>query len=61
VYQPFLREAYRTLVTEGVLFCKIADYIHHHQHQCAHVELIQAAMAAGFRTSDCIIKAHGKS
>lgn len=57
LYQPFLREAYRTLIAEGVLFCKIADYIHHHQYQWAHVELIQAATAEGFRACDCIIKA----
>jgi hypothetical protein len=57
LYQPFLHEAYRTLIPEGVLFCKIADYIHHHQYQWAHVELIQAATAVGFRACDCIIKA----
>ena len=56
LYPPFMREAYRTLVFEGVLFCKIADYIHHHQYQWAHVELIQAATAVGFRACDCIIK-----
>ena len=56
LYPPFMREAYRTLIVEGVLFCKIADYIHHHQYQWAHVELIQAATAVGFRACDCIIK-----
>lgn len=56
LYPPFMGEAYRLLIPEGVLFCKIADYIHHHQYQWAHVELIQAATNAGFRACDCIIK-----
>lgn len=56
LYPPFMREAYRVLIAEGVLFCKIADYIHHHRYQWAHVELIQAATAVGFRACDCIIK-----
>ena len=56
LYPPFMREAYRTLIPEGVLFCKIADYVHHHQYQWAHIELIQAATSQGFRACDCIIK-----
>jgi hypothetical protein len=56
LYPPFMKEAYRTLIPEGVLFCKIADYIHHHQYQWAHIELIQAATNEGFRACDCIIK-----
>jgi hypothetical protein len=55
-YPPFVNEAYRILKDEGVLFCKITDYIHHHRYQWAHVELIQAARQAGFRPCDCIIK-----
>lgn len=56
LYPPFMKEAYRTLIPEGVLFCKIADYIHHHQYQWAHIELIKAATDEGFRACDCIIK-----
>ncbi|MGH9929756.1 MAG: hypothetical protein ACREA9_11100 [Pyrinomonadaceae bacterium] len=56
LYPPFVAEAYRTLIVEGILLCKIADYVHGHQYQWAHVELIQAATAAGFRACDCIIK-----
>src|SRR5216117_1893113 len=56
LYPPFLSEAYRILISEGVLFCKIADYVHHHQYQWAHIELIQAATLVGFRPCDCIIK-----
>ena len=55
-YPPFLREALRVLKREGILLCKIADYIHDHQYQWAHVDFIQAASAAGFRACDCIIK-----
>jgi SAM-dependent methyltransferase len=55
-YPPFLREAYRVLKPEGILLCKIADYIHDHQYQWAHVDFIKAASVAGFRPCDCIIK-----
>ncbi|MGO9130520.1 MAG: hypothetical protein ACLQIS_12390 [Bryobacteraceae bacterium] len=55
-YPPFAREAYRVLRPEGVLFCKIADYVHNHRYQWAHVDLIQAAAAVGFQPCDCIIK-----
>jgi len=55
-YPPFVREAHRILKDEGVLFCKITDYIHHHQYQWAHVELIKAAIDTGFRACDCIVK-----
>jgi SAM-dependent methyltransferase len=55
-YPAFVREAYRVLRPEGVLLCKIADYIHNHRYQWAHVDLIQAAVAAGFQPCDCIVK-----
>jgi hypothetical protein len=51
-----LREAYYVLRPEGILLCKISDYIHDHQYQWAHVDFIQAASAVGFRPCDCIIK-----
>jgi hypothetical protein len=56
LYPPFAREAYRVLRAEGVLFCKIADYIHNHRYQWAHLEFVNAARAAGFTACDCIIK-----
>ena len=46
LYPAFVQEAYRVLKPEGILLCKITDYIHDHQYQWAHVELIQAATAA---------------
>jgi SAM-dependent methyltransferase len=55
-FPPFLREAYRVLRSEGILLCKIADYVHHHRYQWAHVELVVAARAAGFMPCDCIVK-----
>ena len=56
IYPPFLQEAFRVLRTEGVLLCKIADYVHNHRYQWAHVDLIHAAAAVGFQPCDCIIK-----
>ncbi|MGH9660323.1 MAG: hypothetical protein ACRD96_17370 [Bryobacteraceae bacterium] len=56
LYPAFVREAYRVLKLDGILLCKITDYIHNHQYQWAHVDLVQAATAVGFRACDCIIK-----
>ena len=56
MFPPFTREAYRVLRAEGILLCKIADYIHNHRYQWAHIELIRAAEAAGFCPCDCIVK-----
>ena len=55
-YPPFVTEAYRLLKPEGVLLCKITDYVHHHRYNWAHVDFIAAARNAGFRPCDCIIK-----
>lgn len=55
-YPPFLAEAYRVLRTEGILFAKIADYIHNHRYQWAHVDFVSAARATGFQPCDCIVK-----
>jgi SAM-dependent methyltransferase len=56
LYPPFVSEAFRVLRQEGILFCKIADYIHNHRYQWAHIEVVQAAVAAGFCACDCIVK-----
>jgi hypothetical protein len=56
LYPPFLREAFRVLKCEGVLFCKIADYVHNHRYQWAHLEVVRAAVETGFCPCDCIIK-----
>lgn len=56
LYPPFVKEAFRVLKPEGLLFCKIADYVHGHRFQWAHIALIEAAVAVGFTACDCIIK-----
>jgi SAM-dependent methyltransferase len=56
LYPPFAREAFRVLIPEGVLFCKIADYVHNHRYQWAHVAFLEAAVDSGFCACDCIIK-----
>jgi SAM-dependent methyltransferase len=56
LYPPFVAEAYRVLRPEGILLCKIADYIHGHCHHWAHIDVIQAAQAVGFCACDCIVK-----
>ena len=56
LYPPFAKEAHRVLRPEGVLFCKIADYVHGHRFQWAHIALIEAATAVGFTACDCIVK-----
>jgi SAM-dependent methyltransferase len=55
-YPRFLREAYRVLKPEGVLFCKITDYVHDHRYQWAHIDLTLAAREIGFCPCDCIVK-----
>jgi predicted methyltransferase len=56
LYPPFVSEAYRVLSLEGVLFCKVADYVHNHRYQWAHVALKEAAETIGFCACDCIVK-----
>ena len=56
MYPPFAAEAYRVLRPEGILLCKIADYIHGHRYQWAHLEFIEAARKVGFCPCDCIVK-----
>jgi SAM-dependent methyltransferase len=56
LYKPFCGEAYRVLRPQGILFCKIADYVHDHRYQWAHIEFTQTAIAAGFCACDCIVK-----
>lgn len=55
-YSAFMAEAWRLLVDDGVLLCKITDYIHNHRYQWAHIDLIRSGQDAGFTACDCIIK-----
>jgi SAM-dependent methyltransferase len=56
LYPPFVSEAFRVLRPEGILLAKIADYVHNHRYQWAHIEFSAAAASAGFQPCDCIIK-----
>lgn len=56
MYLPFVKEASRVLRPDGVLFCKVTDYVHNHRLQWAHIDLIQAAVTVGLRPCDCIVK-----
>lgn len=56
LYQAFAREAHRVLELEGVLFCKISDYVHNHRLQWAHLEMVEAASSVGLLPCDCIVK-----
>lgn len=55
-YPLFCAEAYRVLVPEGILFVKIADYIHNHRMQWAHFEVMKSALSVGFCACDMIVK-----
>lgn len=55
-YPAFMAEAWRVLIEEGLLLCKIVDYIHNHRYQWAHIDLIRAGQDVGFTACDCIIK-----
>jgi SAM-dependent methyltransferase len=55
-FPPFVKEAHRVLGTEGLLLCKITDYVHHHRYQWAHIDFINAAREAGLMPCDCIVK-----
>lgn len=55
-FPPFVKETFRVLRPEGILLCKIADYVHHHRYQWAHIDLINAAREAGLTACDCIVK-----
>ena len=37
-FPPFVGEAFRVLKSEGILLCKITDYVHHHRYQWAHID-----------------------
>lgn len=55
-FPPFVKEAFRILKPEGILLCKITDYVHHHRYQWAHIEFINAARKVGLIPCDCIVK-----
>jgi SAM-dependent methyltransferase len=56
LYKSFAKEAHRVLKPDGILFCKITDYIHNHRYQWAHIEMVEFASLAGLVPCDCIVK-----
>lgn len=56
MYPPFMLEAQRVLKPEGVLLCKITDYVHNHRMQWAHMDLVAAGAAAGLIPCDLLVK-----
>ena len=56
LYAAFVKEAHRVVREEGILLCKITDYVHNHRLQWAHLEMVRAATDAGFKACDCIVK-----
>lgn len=56
LYKAFAKEAVRILRPEGILLCKITDYIHNHRYQWAHIEMVHSAEEAGLTPCDCIVK-----
>ena len=60
-FPSFLTEAHRVLRPEGILLCKITDYVHNHRYQWAHVEFLSAAQEVGFCACDCVVKVRARS
>lgn len=56
LYPPFLEQARRVLVPNGLLLAKITDQVNSHRSRWAHVDFMNAAGAAGFTVCDLIVK-----
>ena len=50
------REAHEILRPEGILLCKVTDYVHDHRYQWAHVDLIKSTKSFGSIACDCLSK-----
>jgi hypothetical protein len=57
MFLPFLLEAYRTLVPNGIVLAKIADLTHNHTYQWQHVDYILSCRLANLTPCDLLIKA----
>ena len=56
-YGPFLAEARRVLVPDGLVFAKVSDYVHNHRYQWSIVDFVQAVRATpGLTACDLRIK-----
>ena len=56
LHPPFLVEAQRVLIPDGLIFAKIKDYIHNHKYQWNLHLFNDAVRAAGMTPCDLIIK-----
>jgi len=56
LYPPFLEQAYRVLVPEGLVFAKVCDQVCNHAAKWPHVDFVNFAIAAGFTVCDVIVK-----
>ncbi len=56
-FKPFLEEAKRVLVDDGLVFCKLADFVHNHRYQWSLVDFICAVRETqGLTATDLILK-----
>lgn len=57
IFEPFLVEAKRILVNDGLVFVKLSDFVHNHRYQWTLVDFINAVQKTdGLTATDLIIK-----
>lgn len=56
VFAPFLAEARRVLVSDGIVLAKLADLVHTHAYQWQHVDFVLAVRQAGMTPCDLLVK-----
>lgn len=57
IFEPFLQEASRILMDDGLIFAKLADFVHNHKYQWTLVDFVSAVKNTGTLTpTDLIIK-----
>lgn len=56
LYPPFLEQAMRVLMPEGLLLAKITDMVNNHRSKWPHCDFMRMAAEAGFTVSDLIVK-----
>ena len=56
LYPPFLEQARRVLLPDGILLAKITDMVNNHRSRWAHCDFMAMAAEAGFRVCDLIVK-----
>lgn len=56
LFEPFLIEAKRVLVPNGIILAKIADLTHNHRYQWQHVDFINEVNSCGMTACDMLVK-----